>query len=112
MVFEVITGGLESHPSGFTTSQFKKLDALYLKAVSLKTLNYRAVECDFDEGMAMYTYYKVVSQAPYLQFVIRKVGPRASMYELFLQGKGRIAKSGNFERVYERLRDEVEKLSA
>lgn len=100
------------HASGFTQSQFKRLDGLYLQAAAVKTLTYRTVECDFDEGFASYTYYQSATQKPYLQFIIRQVGPRTTMFEVFLQGKGRITKSGLFERAYERLREEIEKLDA
>lgn len=96
--------------SGFTNAQFKKLDGLYLKAASEKALSYRTVDCDFDEGVAAYTYYKSRYHAPYLQFVIRRVGPRATMYEVFLQGKGRVAKSGEFAKAYAKLAAAVERL--
>lgn len=98
------------HPSGFTQSQFKKLDGLYLQAAAHKTLTYRTVECDFDEGIASYTYYISAQHSPYLQFIIRQVGPRTTMFEVYLQGKGRIAKSGLFERAYERLEQEISAL--
>lgn len=107
---DIITFSAKSHPSGFTNTQFKKLDGLYLQAAALKILQHRTVECDFDEGVASYTYYKAENQPPYLQFVIRKVGPRTTMYELYLQGKGRIAKSGMFEKAFERLQKEIEAL--
>lgn len=90
--------------------QFKQLDGLYLQAAGAKALTYRTVECDFDEGVASYTYYKTQGHAPYLQFIIRKVGPRSTMYEVFLQDKGRIAKSGVFEKAFERLKTEIESL--
>ena len=97
--------------AGFTQSQFRKLDQLYCKAASDKTINYRTVECDFDEGVASYTYYITENQPPYLQFVIRKVGPRATMFELYKLGKGRIVKSGIFDRAYERLVTEIDSLT-
>ena len=97
--------------SGFTQSQFKQLDGLYLQAASQKTLTYRTVECDFDEGIASYTYYQSAQHQPYLQFIIRQVGPRTTMFEVFLQGKGRIAKSGLFERAFEKLAEEIRNLS-
>lgn len=107
---EIIPFSKQSHPSGFTSSQFKKLDGLYLQAAAAKVLTYRTVECDFDEGLASYTYYKSEHFAPYLQFLIRKVGPRTTMYELYLQDKGRIIKSGVFDKAFERLEQEIEKL--
>lgn len=97
-------------PAGFSQSQFRKLDQLYCRAAANKTLNYRTVECDFDEEVASYTYYISENQPPLLQFVIRKVGPRTTMFELFKQGKGRIMKSGLFDRTYEKLVEEIEVL--
>ncbi|MCB1651212.1 MAG: hypothetical protein KDI46_04080 [Alphaproteobacteria bacterium] len=108
---EVIPFSAQSHPSGFTNAQFKKLDGLYLQASAAKTLTYRSVECDFDEGIASYTYYRSEHFSPSLQFVIRRVGPRATMYELYAQERGRILKSGVFEKVYERLKEEIDALS-
>ena len=108
---EIIPFSSQSHASGFTNAQFKKLDGLYLQACAAKTLTYRTVDCDFDEGLATYTYYKSQHFSPYLSFVIRKVGPRSTMYEVFLQDKGRIIKSGVFEKAFERLQVEVEALS-
>ncbi len=110
MAFEVITNPSYIAKTGFTQGQFKRLDDLYCRAASAKILTYRTVECDFDEGVASYTYYKTQSESPYLQFFIRKVGPHDMMYEVFRQGEGRIAKSGVFERAYEMLRGEIEKL--
>lgn len=107
---EIIPFSRTSHPSGFTNVQFKKLDGLYLQASAAKTLTYRTVDCDFDEGVARYTYYKSQHFAPYLQFVIRRVGPRTTMYEVFLQDKGRVIKSGVFEKAFERLQSEIEAL--
>ncbi len=79
------------------------LDQLYCLCATYKILTYRTVECNFDDGVASYTYYKSSNQAPYLQFIIRKVGPRSTMFELYKYGKGRIAKSSVFERVYDKL---------
>ncbi len=95
------------HASGFTQGQFRALDGLYLQAAAAKVLVYRTVECDFDEGLASYTYYVSASHAPYIQFLIRKVGPGTMMYEIYLREKGRIAKSGLFERAFERLETEI-----
>lgn len=107
---EIIPFSRQSHPSGFTNAQFKKLDGLYLQAAAASVLTYRSVECDFDQGVASYTYYKSEHMSPYLQFVIRKVGPRATMYEVFMQDKGRIAKSGVFQKAFEKLKSEIEAL--
>ncbi len=110
MVFHVIENPHHIAHSGFTAGQFRKLDGLYLQAIAHKTLTYRTVECDFDLGIASYTYYKSENESPYLQFIIRKVGPRTLMYELFKHGKGRIAKSGVFNRTFDKLSQELESL--
>ena len=110
MTFEVINNPKFLAKTGFTNAQFKKLDALYLRAAGEKVLTYRTVECDFDEEVASYTYYKSQSDAPYLAFLIKKVGPRTMMYELYKHGKGRIAKSGVFERAFAKLQEEIENL--
>ncbi len=96
--------------SGFKNAEFKMLAGLFSRAAAHKALYDIAVDVDFDEGVCTFTYYKGNSYSPYLQFVIRQVGPRTDMYELYLEGKGRIAKSGLFERVYERLEQEVDAL--
>ncbi len=111
MTFEVIHNTAFVQPAGFSQHQFRKLDQLYCKAVSEKTLMHRSVECDFDEGVLSYTYYQSTHHAPFLQFVIRKVGPKTTMFEVFKMGKGRIAKSGVFDMAYSRLSYEVDALS-
>lgn len=108
MTFKLITNPSFEQISGFSAYQFRKLDALYLQAASRKTLTYRSVECDFDEGIASYTYYASEGRPAALQFVIRRVGPKTQMYEVYKEGKGRIMKSGVFERSYERLAEEIE----
>jgi hypothetical protein len=110
MSFEVISNPAFIAKAGFTKGQFRKLDDLYCRAVSAKALIYRTVECDFDEGVAQYTYYKSEFHAPAFQFVIRKIGPRDMMYEVFAQGRGLITKSGVFDRAFEKLRDEIESM--
>lgn len=107
---EIIPFSRRSHPSGFTNAQFKKLDGLYLQAAAEGVLTCRTVECDFDEGVASYTYYKSENQAPLLQFIIRKLGPRSTLYEVYCKDKGRVAKSGLFERAFERLQQECASL--
>ncbi len=111
MTFEVIHNTAFVQPAGFSQQQFRKLDQLYCECATHKTLTYRTVECDFDEGVASYTYFKSSNQAAYLQFVIRKVGPRTTMFEVYKQGKGRIAKSGVFDRAYDKLCNEVDLLN-
>ena len=93
--------------AGFTKSQFQRLDALYLRAVQARVLNARAVEVDFEEGVATFTYAKTEHHPPMFQFVIRQVGPRQVMYELYQEGKGRAYKSGLFDRVYEKIAAEI-----
>ncbi len=111
MTSNVIYNPAFTQAAGFTQFQFRQLDQLYCRAAAEKILNYRSVECDFDEGVASYTYYISENQSPHLQFVIRKVGPRATMFELYKHSKGRIIKSGLFERAYERLCAEIEGMS-
>lgn len=111
MTFEVIDNPAFFQPAGFTKAQFRKLDQLYCLAASDKILTYRTVECNFDEGVAIYTYYKSENHPPYLQYIIRRVCPRTTMFELFKQGSGRIAKSGLFDRIYDKLCSEIEALS-
>lgn len=110
MSFEVINNPAFQVRVGFTNAQFKKLDDLYCRAAAHKTLNNRAVDCDFDEGYACYTYFKTHAQAPYLQFFIKKVGPKTMMYEVYKHGQGRIAKSGVFAYAFEKLRSEIQEL--
>jgi len=96
--------------SGFKNSEFKMLAGLFSRAASAKVLYDIAIDVDFDEGVCNFTYYRSNNYVPYLQFVIRRVGPKTDMYELYLEGKGRICKSGIFKRVYDRLELEVQKL--
>ena len=94
--------------AGFTNWQFRMLDGLYLQAAAQKTLIHRSVDCDFEEGLATYSYHQTQHQSPVLQLVIRRVGPRTCMYEIYRAGKGRIMRTGIFEYAYSRLQDEVE----
>jgi hypothetical protein len=110
MSFDVINNPAQLAKTGFTNAQFKKLDDLYCRAAAAKILTYRTVECDFDEGVASYTYYQSQTQTASYKFVISKLGPQAMMYEVYKAGSGRIAKSGVFERAYEKLRAEIESI--
>lgn len=110
MVFEVINNPTLIARAGFSNAQFKKLDGLYLQAAAEKLLNYRTVECDFDEGLASYTYYVSDKHTPFIQFVLRKVGPGSMMYEIYKQDKGRIFKSGVFDRAFDQLKANFERL--
>lgn len=96
--------------AGFSNAQFKKLDSLYLQAASYKTLTHRSVDCDFDEGVFEYNYHKSLQHPPFFIFIIRRVGPRTNMYELWQHDKGKVLQSGLFERVYERLQEEINAL--
>jgi hypothetical protein len=93
--------------SGFRNAEFRKLATLYSRGVTGRAVHDMAVDVDFDEGVCTFTYYRGHGRTPYLQFVVRHVGPHSNMYELYLENKGRIAKSGLFDRVYERLEAEI-----
>lgn len=112
MAFTVIEnpdfGKMET--AGFTRFQFQKLDALHLRLLQAKVLMARFVDCDFDLGIMTFSYAKTDKHAPVFQFVIRQVGPRQVMYEVYLDGKGRPFKSGLFDRAYEKLYDAVDEL--
>lgn len=96
--------------TGFTRTQFQKLDQLYIYAASRRAILHRTVDCDFNAGLATYTYFQSASAPPAFQFAIRKVGPRTTMFELYCHGRGRVLKSTLFERVYEALSEEVERV--
>ncbi len=112
MPFHVINNPNAQRISGFTQAEFRRLDEIYSRAVADKKLMHRAVDCDFDAGLATFSYCKTPDHAPYLAFVIRRVGPQTVMYELYKEKSGRIAKSGLFNRVLERLREEVETIES
>jgi len=98
--------------SGFKNAEFKALAGLYSRAASVKVLYDIGVDVDFDEGTCTFTYYRTNSYKPYLQFVIRHVGPHTDMYEVYLEGKGRITRSGLFSRAFKRLEEEIDNLMA
>lgn len=102
----------KAQKAGFSNAQFKKLDGLFLQAAAAKILNRRTVDCDFDEGVFEYSYHKSNQHPPVLRFVIRRVGPRASMYEVWTGERGKIFQSGLFERAYERLEKEIDQISS
>lgn len=105
MTFTVIEnpefGKLEK--AGFTRFQFQRLDGLYLRAMQYKVLTIRSVDYDFETGLMTFSYAKAEHHPPIFQFVIRQVGPRQVMYEVYQEGKGRAFKSGLFEKAYEKL---------
>lgn len=92
--------------SGFRNAEFRLLAGLFSHAASAKALLDMAVDVDFDEGTCTVSYF-ITRYEPYLTFVVRHVGPRASMYEVYKGGKGQLVKSGLFARAYERLEAEV-----
>lgn len=96
--------------SGFKNSEFKRLAGLFSRAASFKVLYDIGLDVNFDEGVCTFTYYKSNAYKPFLQFVIRHVGPHTSLYELYMDGRGRIARSELFNRVFERLEREIEAL--
>ena len=100
----------KAQKAGFTNFQFKQLDGLFIRAAAEKALSYRSVDCDFEEGIAEFAYYKGEHQPYLFKFVIHQVGPRTVMYEIWTREKGRVFKSGLFERAYERLSQEIETL--
>ena len=108
MAFHVITNPGAQRVSGFTQAAFRRLDEIYRRAGADKKLMHRAVDCDFDAGVATFSYCKTPDHPPCLAFVIRRVGPQTVMYELYREKSGRIAKSGLFSRVLDRLKEEVD----
>lgn len=110
MTFTVIDNPNHKARTGFTNAQFKKLDGLYLKAASDGLLSYRTIDCDFDAGIATYIYFKTGQSVPHLQFIIRKVSPHNMMYEVYKHAKGRIFKSGLFDRAFEVLAELINDL--
>ena len=96
--------------SGFTPSEFRKLDGLYSLGATHKALFDRTVSVDFDAGTAEFGYYTSRYGAAYLKFIIRQVGPKTFMYEVYKDGKGRIAKSGVFAKAFEKLEAEIRAL--
>ncbi len=49
----------------------------------MKALYDIAVDVDFEAETCTFTYYRSNTYKPYLQFVIRRVGPHTDMYELY-----------------------------
>lgn len=96
--------------SGFKNHEFKRLASMFSIGASYKAIYDIAVDVDFDENVCTFTYFRSNSYVPYLQFLIRRVGPKTNMYELYKDGKGRIAKSGLFERTFEKLEEEIQTL--
>ena len=109
MVFQVIDNpdfGKFRARSGFKNAEFRLLAGLFSRAASAKALLDMTVDVDFEEGTCMISYYKTRYE-PYLSFVVRHVGPKTTMYEVYKTEKGQLVKSGLFSRAYERLEEEV-----
>ncbi len=106
-VISVLNG---SEKRGLSRYQFQKLDGVFLQAASKKVLQNRMVDCDFEQGYVEISLSKTPQHPPLIAFVAQKVGPRTIMYELYMEGRGRIEKSALFDRVFDRYRDEVERL--
>lgn len=115
MAFTIIENpdfGAFSKRSGFRPHEFKRLAGLFSRAASVKAVVDMAVDVDFEEGVCKFSYYRTRHAPPFLTFVVRHVGPRTNMYELWAGPQGRICKSGLFSRVFERLEAEIEELIA
>lgn len=95
---------------GFKNAEFKQLAGLFHQGASRKVLYDIAVDVDFEGKSATFSYFQSASYQPFLRFIIRQVGPNTLMYELYQEGKGRIAKSGLFSRTFDRLKSEIDKL--
>ncbi|MDP7142219.1 MAG: hypothetical protein QF692_07665 [Alphaproteobacteria bacterium] len=96
--------------AGFKNHEFKKLAGLFSHGATHRVLYDIAVDVDFDEGLATFTYYRSNAYIPFLTFIVRQVGPRTMMYEVWKDEKGRITKSGMFERAFEKLEIEINDL--
>ena len=95
---------------GLSRYQFQKIDGVFLRASSNNILQSRTVDCDLEQGYVEIALAKSPQHPPVISFVAKKVGPRTTMYELYMEGKGRVEKSALFERVFERYDKEVEKM--
>jgi hypothetical protein len=100
----------QTRESGFTPHEFRRLDGLFLRAASAKAIAERTVNVTFEQKEAEFGYYKTKNSPAYLTFFIKQVGPQTMMYEVYKDGKGRIAKSGLFEKAFEKLEDEIHAL--
>lgn len=96
--------------SGFKNHEFKQLAALFSRGASHKIMYDMGVDVDFEDSVCTFVYYRSSAYIPYLQFIVRQVGPRTTMYEVWKEGKGRIAKSGMFSRAYDKLEQEIQDL--
>ena len=110
MVFDIIDNPdyqKFARRSGFRPHEFKRLAGLFSRGASAKALYDMAVDVDMDQGVCAFSYVRAAHAPAYLTFIVRHVGPKTDMYEVWLEGRGRILKSGLFDRAYERLEQEV-----
>ena len=96
--------------SGFKNAEFRKLAGLFSRGVAARVLFDMAVDVDFDDHTCTFSYFRASVPRPFLRFVIRHVGPNADIYEIYKDGKGRVARSGLFDRAFARLESEIEAL--
>jgi hypothetical protein len=96
--------------SGFRNAEFKRLAGLFSRSSLRKLVYDMAVDVDMEEGVCQFSYFRTPNSPAYLTFIVRHVGPRANMYELWCHGRGRIEKSGLFDRTFERLEQEIDAL--
>ena len=107
----VVICGYKRSPFHFATKgALAKVRPDDMGAAIVKALYDISVDVDFDEGVCTFAYFRTNNSPAYLQFVIRRVGPFTDMYEVFKQGKGRIARSGIFARAFEKLEEEIAEL--
>ena len=97
--------------SGFRNVEFKLLAGLFSRASCRKLIYDMAVDVDMERGMCSFAYHRARNAPASLVFVVLHVGPHTSMYEVWREGRGRIAKSGLFARAFERLEAEIEALA-
>ncbi len=114
MTFSVIENdpSLFTRRSGFRNADFKRLAGLYSRACSAKAIYDMAVDVDMDQGVCCFSYFRTGNSPATFTFIVRHVGPRTDMYELWMEGKGRVEKSGLFTRTFARLEQEIEALMA
>lgn len=96
--------------AGFSRAQFQTLDGIFIRAVERGVLRHRTVDCDFDVGELSFCYCMSPQHPPLLTFMIKKVGPKTVMYELYHAQKGRIGRSALFDRIAGQLTEEIEKI--
>lgn len=101
---------LPSDKSFFNRREFGQIASLFSRAATYKALHKIAVDVSEDQKHGSITLHRSAQCPGYMQLQITKFGPKNTMYEVYQQGKGRVAKSGLFTRAYEKLAEEVEAL--